>query len=351
MKLYKKISAAALVAACCIICLTACGGNGTRLIFTTGFDKNEVFRIGDASCTKAELMVCLTNTQNQYESVYGDEVWKLTRDGVTLEQNVKETVLAKVAQIKTMYLLAKEKGISLDEAETERVSAAAEEYFASLNETEIAELGIDLETIETMYREYALANKVYREIIRDINPEISDDEARTITVQHIFLRTSNVDNEGNVVSVSEAEKQALYQKMQKIREEAIENENKFADLASRYSDDENVTYSFGKGDMEEAFETAAFQLETGEISEIVESASGYHIIKCLSTFDREETDANKLEIVEQRRKEVFGQEYDRFVETLVRNLNTKLWDEITLLHDSNIKTADFFDVCSKYFPE
>lgn len=350
MKFYKRI-AAALVAACCILSLTACGGSGTRLVFTTGFDKDEVFRIGEASCTRAELMVCLINTQNQYESVYGEEVWELTHDGVTLEQNVKDTVLAKMAQLKTMYLLAEEKGVSLTEEEEAKVKAAGEEYFASLNETELAKLGVTSEIIENMYREYALASKVYREIIRDINPEISDDEARTITVQHIFLSTVRPDRDGNAVSVSEAEKHALYQKMQEIRAEAMENENKFADLAARYSEDENITYSFGKGDMEEAFETAAFQLETGEISGIVESAGGYHLIKCLSTFDREETDANKLEIVEQRRKEVFGQEYDRFVETLVRNLNTKLWDEITLLHDSNIKTADFFDICMKYFPE
>ena len=40
--------------------------------------------------------------------------------------------------------------------------------------------------IESMYRDYALADKVYRQIISDINPEISDDEARTITVQHIL---------------------------------------------------------------------------------------------------------------------------------------------------------------------
>ena len=103
--------------------------------------------------------------------------------------------------------------------------------------------------------------------------------------------------------------------------------------------------------MDQAFETAAFSLETNEISGIVESGSGYHIIKCLSTFDREETDANKLEIVEQRRKEAFGQEYDEFADTLIKNLNEKLWDEITLIHDSNVTTSDFFDIYEKYFPE
>jgi foldase protein PrsA len=84
---------------------------------------------------------------------------------------------------------------------------------------------------------------------------------------------------------------------------------------------------------------------------VVESEAGYHIIKCLNTFNREETDANKVKIVEQRRKEVFGQEYDAFVSELVRNLNQDLWEEISLLRDNDVNTSDFFDIYEKNFAE
>lgn len=60
---------------------------------------------------------------------------------------------------------------------------------------------------------------------------------------------------------------------------------------------------------------------------------------------------NKLTIVEERRREVFGQEYDAFVVTLARQLNTELWDSIKLLHDEEVTTADFFDIYAKYFPD
>ena len=211
-------------------------------------------------------------------------------------------------------------------------------------------MGIDLETLEQMYREYALADKVYQHIIQDVNPEISDDEARTITVQHILIRTSRIDSSGNRIPYSDSVKQTAYEKACEIQEMATVGEEDFAELASKYSEDTNLTYSFGKGEMEQAYENAAFSLETDEVSAVVESEIGYHIIKCINTFNREETDANKLEIVEQRKKDVFGQEYDKFVATLVRNLNQELWDEITFLHNSEVTTADFYEIYGKYFP-
>lgn len=351
MKCIKKIIALCVAAGLGLGILAGCSrGEGvTRVIFTTGPGKDEIFRIGDEICSKAEIMVYLTNTQNQYENVYGEEIWQTSLDGVSLEENVKETVLEKAAQIKTMYLLAKEKEITLEDEEKELVEKAALEYFESLNETETELMGVTQETIEELYTEYAMANKVYQYIIQDINPEISDDEARIITVQHILIRTYMKDGSGNRVAFSEEQKKEAYEKISEVRELATDGEHDFAELASHYSDDVNISYSFGKGDMDAAFEAAAFELETGEISEIVESESGYHIIKCLNTFNREETDNNKLNILEERRGEAFGQEYDLFVEGLARRLNQKLWNEVALIHDSQVTTADFFAVYEKYF--
>jgi foldase protein PrsA len=332
-----------------VSCLSGCGKDGTRVVFTTGFGKDEVFTIGDESCRVNEIMVYLTTVQNQYESVYGEEIWNASLDDVTLEENVKDTVLARIAQIKTMYMLAGEKGITLDDEEKELVNEAAEEYFNSLNDTEKETLDITESVVEKMYTEYALADKVYNEIIKDINPEISDDEARIIKVQHIFLSTTMKDGSGKRVDYSEREKNSVYEKACEVRQKAVDETQSFEELASRYSDDANITISFGKGEMEEAVEEAAFNLETGEISQVIEGESGYHILKCISTFDRDETDANKLVIVEQRKDEVFGQEYNAFVDSLVRNLNEKLWEQITFIHDENVSTVNFFEVYGKYF--
>lgn len=343
----KRFPVLFIVLSLCLGCVTAC--DSFKVVLTTGFGEDEVFRIDNVVCELPEVMVYLTNTQNRYEDVYGAEVWNVALDGVTLEQNVKEMVLAKLAQIKTMYLLARSKDLELDDGEKTKVEQAAEEYFKSLDEEEVKLLGVDQELLLQMYTEYALADKVYRYIIQDINPEISDDEARTITVQHIFLRTYTTDGTGSRVLYTDEVKEAVYEKACEIRELAVSGEQNFVDLASRYSEDPNLSYSFSKGEMDPAIEAAAFALETDEISEVVESESGYHIIKCISTFDREQTDANKLEIVEERRREVFGQEYDAFVEGLNKNLNVELWEQITLLHNDVLTTTTFFDVYDKFF--
>ena len=333
--------------------LGACGkdGDGTKVVFTTGVGKDEIFRIADEVCKKEELMVYLTTTQNQYEEVYGTEIWNTEHDGVTLEENVKDTVLAKIAQIKTMYLMARDREVTLSEEETALVESTAAAYFNSLNEKEVELLGVTPDTIRELYQEYAMAEKVYQQIIQDINPEISDDEARIITVQHILIKTGTTKADGSREPYSAEEKAAAYEKAVEVQALAVDGAHDFEDLAAQYSEDDTITYSFGKGEMDQAFEDAAFQLETNAVSAVVEGEAGYHIIKCISTFNIQETDANKVKIVEQRRKTAFGQEYDAFVKTLTKQLNEELWDQITLIHDSEVTTSDFFDVYSRYMGE
>ena len=352
MQLRKRIISMILGMLLAAVCVTGCQKNteNMKVVLTTGFGKNEIFRIEEVSCTKSEIMVYLTNIQNRYENVYGDRIWETEIEGVSLEENIKETALANMAQIKAMTLLAKKHNVVLTEEETELVKAAATEYFSSLNETEIIQMGINENVITSLYSEFALANKLYHYLIKDINPEISDDEARTITVEHILIKTYNVDENGNKQEFSDYAKEQARNTAQEVLKLAKAGED-FHTLADKYSDDKTITYSFGKGEMEAGFEEAAFNLGTDEISGVVETKYGYHIIKCLSTFNREVTDENKKKIVEERKKEVFGEEYETFVESLTRNLNKELWSEVAFIHEEDVVTSDFFEIYNKYFEE
>lgn len=199
-----------------------------------------------------------------------------------------------------------------------------------------------------MYRDYALADKVYREIIQDLDPEISDDEARTITVQHVLLRTATENADGTLTPLSEEEKRQKYDRAQEVCRAAAEGEA-FESLIEKYSDVSQGTLSFGKGEMEAAFEEAAFNLAKGEISGVVETSRGYEVIKCISTFNREETDRNKQKIAEKRKDEVFEQEYDAFVASLARNLNEELWASVALPRGDWERHEGFFELYQEYF--
>ena len=132
---------------------------------------------------------------------------------------------------------------------------------------------------------------------------------------------------------------------------SLKNDVSFEELMGQFNEADEGTLSFGKGELEEAYETAAFNLGNDEVSNIVETSEGYVIIKCLSTFNREETEANKIKIVDERKREVFGSQYDTFVSSLTKELNQKLWDSITLVSDDNVTTSNFSDVYSKYFAD
>lgn len=322
--------------------------NETKVVLTTGFAANEVFRIGKSSCMLPEIKVYLLNTKNQYESIYGAQIWNTRLEDNTLEEKVKDTVIARVAQIKTMNLLAQEHEIALSEHEQKLVSQAALEYYETLSAGEIEYLDADEQLIEQLYGEYALADKIYYSIIQDVNPEISDDEARTITVKVIFLKNYSLDSEKNRIPYTEETKAATEKRAKEILALAKSGED-FDTLITQYSEDENSTYSFGKGEMEAALEEAAFNLSTDAVSDVVETEHGYYIIKCVSTFDRKETDANKVKIVEQRKKEAFNQVYDDFVKSQVRNLNEGLWDSVTLAAGEDMDTVEFFQIYDKYF--
>ena len=67
----------AAIGAACMLLLCGCGSfdiSNTKVVLTTGFDKDEVFRIEEISCSIPEIMVYLTNIQKRYEKVYGDEI-------------------------------------------------------------------------------------------------------------------------------------------------------------------------------------------------------------------------------------------------------------------------------------
>lgn len=318
--------------------------SGTRVIITTSLSEDQLFRIEDITCSPAEYMVCLINMQKTYEQGFSDSVWE-GEEGAALAQSVRENALARIGRIKALTLLAAKQGIALNPAETESAVAAAQAYYETLTEADIRAMSdVDIDTVSAMVSDYMLADKVYRYMIRDIDPEISDDEARRVTVRQIVLRTWEYGEGGRKQAMTSADKKSVLQRAMLIRGE-WESGTPFDELAAVYNESGETELSFGRDECDPVMEDVAFSLGLGEMSEPFETADGITMLYMINTYDRSETEQNKLRIMEERRHEAFDEEYDNFAASLSRTINEEIYDSLTLTSDPEVHTSDFFRYC------
>ena len=105
-----------------------------------------------------------------------------------------------------------------------------------------------------------------------------------VDASHILIIPEGADPRKGIKPTQEA-KDAAKKKIEDILAKVNAGED-FGKLAEQYSACPSGKRSkgdlgfFGKGQMDPAFEKAAFALKKGEVSGIVESSFGYHIIKC-----------------------------------------------------------------------
>lgn len=324
----------------CAALLTACD---RTVVVTGGFAEGEVFRINTLSCSRSEMNIYLTNMANAYEATFGEQIWTTSAGNTTIEDAFKETVLAKVTRIKVLNLMAKEEKISLSGDEKKSLKKAAKAYMKTLSKNEKAELGADEDLVFQMYSEYALAEKVYNSIVDEVNFEISDDDARSITVEQIFIKTYHEDTHGRLTDYSDAAKAEAKERALAIREKAV-TESDFESLCALYNEEDESTHTYRRGEMPETYEDVAFALEEGEISYVITTDDGYYIVKCISTYERKATNENKEAIINEAKRKAFEEKYNEFLPNVIANINEKEWENIKIIHNSEMKTDSFFDI-------
>ena len=295
---------------------------------TTGLASNELFRIGSETCKLSEALVYLCNEKNQYENVYGIEMWDHNVGDMTLEEYLKNQVVSQLSQVKSMVLLADEREIVLTDTEKQKAAEAAKEYFTSLSEEEVSALKVSQEEIQTMYEDYCLADKAYEQITGDEAVEISDDEARIIQIQQIFVPEENQAKE---------------------LKNKLDNGEDFESLAANYSKASQTTITIARGDKDQTYEEVAFNLGNDEISDVFADNSGYYILKCLNTYMESESEANKEKVARQRKTERFHAIYSDLMEDTISEFQQRMWDNIKFTDYDTVTTSNFFEVYQEYF--
>jgi parvulin-like peptidyl-prolyl isomerase len=152
---------------------------------------------------------------------------------------------------------------TLTETPTPSPTPMSEEDFRRLYQSFLSILGKEAGISEQEYREM-IAVELLREKLRQALAEKVPTTAEQVHARHILL---------------DSEEEA-----KKVLEELKAGAD-FAELARKYSKDEDTKENggdlgwFPKGEWEPAFDAVVFSLKVGEISDVVRTSRGYHIIK------------------------------------------------------------------------
>ncbi len=162
--------------------------------------------------------------------------------------------------------------------------------------------------------------------------EINDAEARKYYQENKaqFSQPERIKARHILIAVEDPasadSKKAAREKAEKILARVRAGED-FAELAKKYSDDPGSREKggdlgfFSRGQMIEPFEKAAFSLKVGEISGLVESPFGYHIIKLEERQPAQTTPYEKVK--EQVREKALEAKRESVLEAYLQQLRKK----------------------------
>jgi foldase protein PrsA len=295
-------------------------------------DKNQgelIVKIGNEKVYYSETMIYFQVIKSRYESYFGDTIWTYDMGGESFEDTAKEEILNLITQTKIIKNQAEKYNIAISDEEETTINENAEEFLDNVTSEDKDKYGFTKELIEQFYRENTIYEKVYDAATMNVDTDVSDEEAKQITVQHLLIKTVKDDGSGNEVAMNETDKKAALKKAQELLKEAKDTED-FKALAEENTEDSNVEYTFGAGEMVSEFETAAFALKTGELSGIVETQYGYHIIYCVSDYNEDATLDKKESIIAERQDKLFRELYEEWSKTYKVDLEEKVWVQLRL---------------------
>ena len=189
---------------------------------------------------------------------------------------------------------------------------------------------------------------------RELKIDITTDEARKfydenpakfeqpemVRAAHILISTRSTDPDAalsggrpKTTELSDDQKAAKKKLAEDLLKRARAGED-FAKLAKEYSEDPGSKdnggeYTFPRGQMMPEFEAAAFSLNTNQISDIVATAYGYHIIKLYEKIPAKKIDFDKegSDIKDYLAQREIQKQFPTYVQGLRKDAGVQILDE------------------------
>lgn len=200
----------------------------------------------------------------------------------------KKNILNKLIDLELLFQEAREKGIAISEEEVEAQWQKIRARFPNEDAFKQATQGYEEDELKAeMGRGLAIQKLIEEHVAPDIQP--AEEEMRQYYEEHpqFFSRPAQVRARHILIKVSpeagEAEKALAREKIAAVQKKLTAGAD-FAEMAKEFSEGPSNTRGgdlgyFGRGRMVKPFEEAAFALAPGQVSEVVETPFGYHLIK------------------------------------------------------------------------
>ena len=291
-------------------------------------------RAAEADYTQGQIMVIAATERNRYQNIYTSQLWQVEADpeGNTFEEVLKDQMGRFLVELATVDQMAQEQGVELTSQEEDSLKSLSQEYYAGLTQEDLDYMGVAQDEVYDLYCMYYRADKMVEEMTQGQNLEVSDAEAKVIEIQQIVLE----------------DRETADQVLELVQAEGAD----FASIAGQYSVEEEVRESIGRGEADAAIEEAAFSLEQGQISPVIQGNDGrYYLIQCINPYDQEATASRKAEMALVQKDGAFRQLYDEFLAEHPVEVSGAVWDNISCVTDEDTTTTNFFELYGEYFKD
>lgn len=292
-----------------ILAFSLAGCSEIRL--ASALDDDILVQIEDETVSSAEGLFRLMELIESYGDT--DETFFARSVGdITMDEYLKESVEEEMVMLACMVFIADDLAIYLTDDEIAQSALDAEEAFFEISlEYDTTAWGITLEDVENLYEKQALYEKVYSELTDSVTMEISETDTKVIEVNFVLFPEDT--------TIDEAERLRAKISAGVSFESACE--------ALGYEPYMNITIK--KGDMVSAFESVAFALSDGELSECTETVDGIYLIECVEDYLEAESAANYNAVITEAKDEIFETTYSDFLNSVEIRINDSFWEDIS----------------------
>ncbi len=286
----RKIKISAVVAVCLIMSLLS----GCTIVndTTVATVNGEKIPLSEYSIYFAQIQYSMLDEAG---ITYGEDVdkfWSTTEiEGKKALEVAKERALEEAVEVVVKQSKAAEMDVALTAEENSALDEQIGSAISSMGgksefEKELKAMGTTLSSYKKWVKKGQLGYKVENTLAGYDENRATEEEAREsikntyVKAKHILISTIDDETQLPLNPDEVAAKKATAEDILS----RIKNGADFDALMKEYSEDPGLEtnpdgYEFGKGQMVPEFENAAYALNEGQVSDLVETSYGYHIIK------------------------------------------------------------------------